>query len=623
MPVLQEDGTIRFRSLEEFVRQYEEKISHAEMMVESQEAWLLGSKHGFKLQVPPEEEGVPVDVTIMSSSGGRIGVELDADEKTWRAMAGLMAKLLSRSLKEAKAASAQEAAEPPAPRKRAPSTRVRAPSGTVPASTAPPQRGGEMPPRRAAAKSKLSALKQGAAVDTGGDASTQEPAVWPPPELGGFTSEETGDAGMMGVDVGSRTVRPSARAKAISLRGKVVVHEGTEDFTIAEPMMIDETAMARITLPRLFASVSKALVPLKLTIQTKKKEYLFHFNMRGNLAKFEGPGSETQLLERLTKDGKLTKEQREVILDDSNEEKSAEEVMLQRKMIRPRDYWFALRDLAIEALMDIHTLKGGEFELHSEPIKRRTGIPFGSLVIPWFETGLKLVSPEEVNRVLQDYWYKFPIISDTAPWNLGSLDLEKRAHRFLEVSLVGTMNLDHIRKTSPLGSNNTKRLLVALKAIGLYNINDSPVVLESDETPEDRLYRELKRMNKQNMFEQLGVHWSAHPNGYPKALQRIKEEFGPKSKWIKYHPETKAQCDKIIELADKAAQYLKVASQRRTYREKYIAPFQMESSAFLLYKQAELMYFRKQIRECKETLEMCMEMDPKPIYRTLLQKVGG
>ena len=576
MPVLKEDGTILFESAAEFLSEYRENIVNNSLMVETTAHWPLQSNRTFIIEVPPLEQGVSLAAEVLFVADGQAGLEITADVQTFQALAQLMADLLT-----------------------ADSARVHATTAAVPvvdpSGPGQPQQAYQPPPSRHPTRPVY--------LDRGG----------------------TGDAISETQTLQTVSAREPQRRRsvpAISVSGELSITDDMSNYQDSVPLGLEPDNLRRLPLPRLIATIASAQVPICLSVDSEEEgEISFHFNMRGNLVKLLGASCEEKLLERFTRDGLLNKELLREIKEMVDETRSAEEILLYRKIVKPREYWVCIREMAIGYLMAIH--KGGStsFRLKSEMVKRRTGIPFGSLIIPWMEVALRNLPGEEVDSFLEPMWFHYPYISEDSPWPLQTLDVDQRTLRFLEKALTGRDPLIHVRKTSPLGTNRTKRMFCAMMSIGLMSMSEKPTALSNEETPEAKLQSDLDRRRKATYFDQLGVHWSTHPNHFKTAVDAIKKEFGANSKWDRFYPETREICQQLIRIADDAATYLKSKSKRVEHRIEIVSTFQLQVSAFHFFQQAEIAILREAYKEARELLEMAVEMDGKKEYMALLRTI--
>ena len=574
MAELKEDGTILYSSAREFLTEYRENITNNGLMVTTSVEWPLRQRQTFTIRVMPLDRGVDLQAEVVFVAGGQAGLEITADVPTLKALNALMVELVAAGVDSA------------------------APPQSQPTGAAPPSRA-EHPDQLPYQPRPSPKITQEVYLDKG-------PAT-------GVSETQTLET------VSSRPPRARPAVQGISLKGELVITGKMDELADLMPLDFDTEVMRRISLPKLVASISKATVPVSLSIEVGEVTYGFTFNLRGNLVQFSSPDSEDDLIERLIRAGKLNKELSDEVKSQADESKSAEEILLYRKIIRPHDYWSTVREQVVAAMMAIREGGSTPFSMRSEAVRRRTGIPFGSLIVPWMEVAMRTLPGDEVDQQLDALWYQFPIISESAPWPLQALDVEQRTLRFLEKGLDGRNTLIHVRKTSPLGTNRTKRLFCTLIGIGMMELREQAVVLDTDSTPEQKLAEELERLKKANRYDQLGVHWSAHPWEYTQAVKVVKKEYGSGSKWDRFYPESKTTCAGLIDLAEKAKTYLTDNSRRREYRSTLLSRFQQEVAAFHLYKQAELAIFREQYPEARRLIEMAIEMDAKKEYRALLK----
>ena len=174
----------------------------------------------------------------------------------------------------------------------------------------------------------------------------------------------------------------------------------------------------------------------------------------------------------------------------------------------------------------------------------------------------------------------------------------------------------------PQGTNTTKRLFATMMSIGLVELSDEAQMTDEGQTPEAILKEDLRRRRRANRFDQLGVHWSSHPNQFNKAVDVVKKEYGPKSKWDRFYPDTHEVCAELISIAEEAARFLSNRKERKDHRTGMVSTFQLQVSAFHFFQQAEIAMLREAYKEARDLLEMAVEMDnTKREYRALLKSL--
>ncbi len=414
-------------------------------------------------------------------------------------------------------------------------------------------------------------------------------------------------------------------APGLSIKGTATGGKGSGEFDDITPLEVNEQNLRTIPLLRLIATISTCQLPVTLEFPMADDDVAtFDFNVKGNLVGFSRKDSALDLLDRLEKDNRLERKRKEMVIEKLGDKLSDRGIitfLVERRQIRVQDYWMTMRTQATDTLNDARKMGSVPFHLHTAVITRRTGVPFGMLVVPWMDIALRDMSSDDTEEELSKFWYSFPTLNPDSRWPIHTLGLDPQTQTFFEESLNGCVNLDHVRKTSPLGIHRTKRLFLTMMAMGLMTVSDDPAAEAKVLSPEQQIQEELERRKKATRFDQLGVHWSDHPRVYPKALELVKREFGPESKWHHFHAETVPVCNQIIKIAEDAKAFLTERDRRVEHRNEQITKFQQQVSANLLYKQAELMGLRQEYQQARLALQVAMEMDPRKEYQDMLRKI--
>lgn len=585
MPEILADQTIRFASAAEFIQEYRTNISKNGILARSEVDFPLRTPLDFTLEVPGAEERIQLSAEVVFAAGGQLGLQLNPSAETWHTLSDLLASLVSA----ATAAATAPAAPPPS----------------------------EPPPAEAPASHAMYA-----APEESGRRRRQETVLVSPQNLSDSQPDLPRRATHDTLPLGAPAV--ASGRQGVSIKGTVIKPGGASEFLDAQPLPVDPKKLTEVTVFKLVASVVRARLPLELQFTLDGKKHRLHFNIKGNLVRYLAPGAKKDLLLRLAQLGKLPRDKVSAVLEACGGEEgemSAEEYLIRQRMATAGDAWMAIRGQAIDVLRRARSGERTPFCLRSANVTRRSGVPFGSLFPHWMDYALRDLPVDAVDELLAPLWMTHPELLDSGPWKLSELELDNRAYTFLEKTCRGKDTLRHVRKTSPLGRNATKRLFITLKALGMVELHPDPVLVERGASATAVLERELAWRRNQSRFDQLGVHWSHHPATYDAALEQVREEFGPGSKWIRFHPETRQVCAKIIALAEEAHRFLRNANQRRNHRAELVTEFQMEAGAHLLAKQAELMMLRKEIAEARRTMEVTLELHNRPEYREMLNKL--
>jgi len=432
----------------------------------------------------------------------------------------------------------------------------------------------------------------------GGPATPEEPEPIPAPEALPPDAES------------GREVKPLD----LEFRGQISAVRGAEILRSAGPVPIGAETCSSVTLLRLIASITSSGLPLALSIVLRGKQMSFRFNSKGNLVQYLSPDAGQDLLDRLVVKQLLTKGRRDEVLKELGPDSFAEAVLLKKKYIRLNDLWDVVRDQVVDAFLKIQASDNTPFQVNAINTGRKTGVAFGSLVIPWMENTLKAAAPERINSLLSPLWDFYPCIAPKLRWPLDSFAFDGRGERFVNEYLDGSRTLTEVMDVYPIRyRDNACRLLLILQAIGVVEAREDPLG-DEDATPEARLARQLETLGKKSLFHQAGVHWSSHINDYPLAMQKLEKKFGAGSKLARRSPECRRMCDQRLEMARKAQQVLKDRARRREHRRAVVGEYQMKNSAELLFRQALLQLMKCDVAKARELLEVAIELDSQPEY---------
>jgi hypothetical protein len=308
------------------------------------------------------------------------------------------------------------------------------------------------------------------------------------------------------------------KADDLKFQGQILAVRGAEVLRSARPVEVGGEACRSISLLQLIASITASGLPLALGIVLRGKQMSFRFNSKGNLVQFLSPDAGQDLLDRLVVKQLLTKGRRDEVMKELGPNKFAEAILLKKKYIRLIDLWDIVRDQVVDAFEQIQAADGTPYQINAINTGRKTGVAFGSLVIPWMENTLKAADPERINSMLNPLWDRYPCIAQKPRWPLDSFAFDGRGERFVNEYLDGLRSLTEVMDVYPIRyRDNACRLVLILQAIGVVELREDPLG-DEDATPEARLARQLEILGKKSLFHQAGVHWSSHMNDYAPAM---------------------------------------------------------------------------------------------------------
>jgi hypothetical protein len=420
----------------------------------------------------------------------------------------------------------------------------------------------------------------------------------------------------------SETTETPAQEEKFEVSGQIIASRNLDEFRSAAPTELGGPDFRSITLFKLISSIAAARTALALTVLHKGEQFCFRFNDKGNLVQFVGPGVGEDLLDRLMEARVITRHVRQEILSELTPKKFAEAVLLERKVVKLADLWAKVRDQVIDKFEDIRSVSGASYRIDLINTGRRTGVTFGSLIIPWMECALEDLGPGQHEKLLEQIWEKYPMVRENPTWPIGSFATGTKGGRFLDEYLNGNRTLTDAIEIYPLTARDKAlRMVVILRAIDVLAVHDRAVEADEDADPETFLAREYEELTKKDMFAQAGLHWSSHVNDFNDAFTKLDRKYGPTSKLAGLSDETARLCKSRLDMAKQAMSFLKDRANRTKHRKEVVGIYQMKNSADLLYKQALLHLLKQDVRKARQLLETAIELDPLPEYITKLNSI--
>lgn len=214
------------------------------------------------------------------------------------------------------------------------------------------------------------------------------------------------------------------------------------------------------------------------------------------------------------------------------------------------------------------------------------------------------------------------------------LALNQKELRFVEVHVDGQQTVADALKGSPLGRLATMRLVAMGLAMELFALERSTTGSVVRKAParsvtdtsgaralKQRLETDLERLKRQNHFEILGVHWTAHHRSYRVAFtQAIAQYDAGKPPLSTATDEVKAIAKKIVTEIEESFRYLTDAANRTAYRKKLYDQTERAFTADMLIKQGEVMMMRGDRMGSIEALETAVELSPTDRNKDILAR---
>lgn len=194
------------------------------------------------------------------------------------------------------------------------------------------------------------------------------------------------------------------------------------------------------------------------------------------------------------------------------------------------------------------------------------------------------------------------------PCEVGQLDLAAKHQRLFSVLLEEPRTEAELVSMAQLGRVEVLSLLLTLKALGLIEENVPDAALQRRTRQLDALVTAQARMNTQDHFAALGLHWSAFDEEIEAAYKAARAQYDPDSGEFAYIAEAKATLREVVALIDRAYAELRYPGRRAAYRNQLIDSFKIRSSIEMFEKQIDMAKMRRDIDEaivfCKRILEL-------------------
>ena len=557
-PVLKDDGAVIYSSLEKFREDYANGISSGGLHLESSTKWPLNERRTFVLHIVGFPKELPFRAHAVFSEGGLTSLRLDNDPEA----RGAVERYLTEAL----------AALPPEPL----------------------------------------------------EAASAEPA----PDLDRKQRKEV-------------EIFPECRGTVFPLKKAGDLAK----FNLVE---FDPGKHHDSNLFSLIATISLIKEPIVLTLAAGTHEHHLQFNNQGKVVAYGGHQADISLLKQLVKNRYIDEAQIDGIISVVSPSNPASTLVVEKNLATAKQVAISLGDLLVTVFLELHDLKEIAFVVKGFETEAEEGTGFVELLIPWMEKTLKAMPPEEIKPLLASLWKRYPKLANDPVWNLSQMELEDEEYEFAK-SLSGAKTLPQaLGDFAKKDRDRLMRLAIILKTVGTVVVLNNPGEQEPDnkkpilhkptkikKTLRQLLPKEQKKQNKSeivlelevelrkleeaSMFDHLGVHWSAHPGMYEKALQQVHLKYGKDSNLARDGHDAAHLCHKRIDFARRALHYLKTANKRMEYR-KSIVPFaHLKHTSSMLASKAEQAALAKNFAQSIAIMEVAVELHSTPEMKMKLE----
>jgi hypothetical protein len=197
---------------------------------------------------------------------------------------------------------------------------------------------------------------------------------------------------------------------------------------------------------------------------------------------------------------------------------------------------------------------------------------------------------------------------DPLPCDVSQLELSAKHSRLLTVLLEEVRTEPEIVSMSQMGRTEVAAVLLTLKALGLTDEYIPDTARQHRTRQLDALTTVQARLNTQNFFEALGLHWSAYDEEIEAAYKAMRAQYDPQSGEFSHISEARDMLAEVSSHLDRAYSELRLRHKRTAYRSQVVDAFKIRSSIEMLEKQIDMAKIRRDIDDaivyCKRVLEL-------------------
>lgn len=414
-----------------------------------------------------------------------------------------------------------------------------------------------------------------------------------------------------------------------TVRGQIENTETMRDFAATGPWLAqDLSRLSRVSAPSLMCFAAFARVTGLMSIRSQDGVHLIGLK-DGAIISVEREGTIflDEVTNHLVASGVVSPE---IVAQAQAEAKAAGISVIQafyeKGVCTPRDLVEAIRTTKQSCLERLLSVRSATFELTAmqRPPKAAdpVAIDLNLFMVRYIREKTRTAYLVEFEPHLNPYMGRYPLKTDRlTPAILGVAFTEKERKTLTEVA-DGSITLKDVFALSLLGRVGTARLFLIAGLLGFIEYRMTPLPKGGIEVLEEELRRTLERMQADDHFTRLGIHWTTHPSKIEPAFQRMKERWGPEASVRKQSEKAAQLSEKIYALILESYEVLKQQDSRRAYRANLLGQAKLEFGTEFLYKQAHLARFRGELDKAREIIESAIDILPKKEFVDFRRGLG-
>lgn len=415
-----------------------------------------------------------------------------------------------------------------------------------------------------------------------------------------------------------------------TIRGEMRNAGTLDDFTVGGPSLAeDPSRLKRVSGPSLmcYLAVTRATGTLALSGSARADDLAFK---DGNLLGIEQRGVPflDAVLNQLLASGTIAVDAADRAQRTARETgHSLLQVLYEQGACTPRDLVDAIRTAKQGALERLMTVPAADWEFvrtdraprSSDPV----AIDLNLFVVRYVRERTRTAYLAELEPFLAPLMGRYPVKTDRlTPAISGVAFTDKERKTLLEVA-DGSITLKEVFSLSLLGRNGTARLFLMAGLLGFVEYRMSPLPKGGIEVFEAELKKTLDRVQSEDHFTRLGIHWTTHPSKIEPAFRRMVERWGPGSTARRQSERSAQLVEAIFSRMAESFQVLSDRERRRAYRASLLGQAKLEFGTQFLFKQAHLARFRGEVDKAREIIESALDILPKQEFEEFRRGLGG
>lgn len=414
-----------------------------------------------------------------------------------------------------------------------------------------------------------------------------------------------------------------------TIRGEMTNAGTLDDFAVSGPTLAqDPSRLKRVSGPSLlcYLAVTRATGTLEMSAPAGTHELAFKDVSLIAIEQRGLPFLEA-ILNQLLASGTVAAEAAARAQTTAREAgRSLLQVLYEQGVCTPRDLVDAIRTAKQGALERVMAIPRAAWELirtdraprSSDPV----AIDLNLFVVRHVRERTRTAYLAELEPFLAPLMGRYPVKTDRlTPAISGVAFTDKERKTLLEVA-DGSITLKEVFSLSLLGRNGTARLFLIADLLGFVEYRISPLPKGGIEVFEAELKQTLERVQSEDHFTRLGIHWTTHPSKIEPAFRRMVERWGPGSTARRQSERSAQLAEAIFARMTESFQVLSDRDRRRAYRASLLGQAKLEFGTEFLFKQAHLARFRGEVDKAREIIESALDILPKQEFEEFRRGLG-